>query len=83
MVRSFEKILEKIRKAEKKLEPIPYNTLKIPEASRKKENALVKEDQEAIEEFKALKENINEDTRSNLSPAYQAVTVKNTEWKNF
>ncbi len=83
MVSTCRKILEKIRDAEEKLKSSKYTILKTTDKCMTKRNLLIKEDNEAIEEFKRLKENITESNQGNYSPAYQPVTVKNTGWQDL
>ncbi len=82
MVSSYKKIFEKITKTEKKLRSTENSTsLSILEKYEDKKNLILRQDNEAVEEFRNLKENINTTSVNSYSLAYQPVTVKNQKWR--
>ncbi len=75
----YKSLLEKINESEKKLSPKrTYNFVQENKESQK--SYLMKQDCEAVEEFKNLKENITAGSFKSYTPAYQPVAVRNNQW---
>jgi len=70
---------KKITSAEKMINNAPLRFLKVSGNYRSKTKLVIKQDSEAIEEFKALKDNIEVSTIHNYSLAYQPIVVRNKE----
>lgn len=83
MVASYKCILEKIQRAEKKLNSPKTSILKGQELAVNEKNGILKQNDEVIEEIRSLKENISEVSHNNHSMAYQPVTVKVQDGRSF
>ncbi len=83
MVSNYRKILEEIRKAEEILKNSESASLKFEDKILEKRIFLIRNDIEAIEDYKNLKENITASIQNNHSPAFLPATVKNAGWQDY
>jgi len=72
-------IYKKITSAEKMINNSPLRLLKISGNCGSKTKLVIKQNSEAIEEFKVLKDNIEVSAIHNYSLAYQPIVVRNKE----
>lgn len=82
MTSSYRKILQKITDTEKRLKPTKTEISEIMDYELNENISHKNTEDDIVEEYKNLKDNITGSFSGNMHLAYNPITLKNRKWSN-